>query len=223
MTTGRPFDAVIFDMDGVLVDSEPLHFESTARVLADLGVRFTAEENDRFVGWTDAAMFDALVGRHRLRVPARDLVARKIAFMLELVHERLPTMAGVPDVPRRLAATGYRLAVASSAAPALIRAVVDALELSALFVALVSSEEVPRGKPAPDVFLEAARRLAVPAARCLVVEDSRNGLLAAKAAGMACVAIACATTRHHDFSEADWRLGSLTELLAVLLTRRGGP
>jgi HAD superfamily hydrolase (TIGR01509 family) len=203
-------------MDGVLVDSEPLHYESTVRVLADIGVRFTTQENDEFVGWTDLAMFERLVARHRLSVAPEDLAARRVALMRERIALGIPVMRGVPDVPRRLAADRYRLAIASSATPVLIRAVVGALDATSFFSVLTSSEEVARGKPAPDVFLEAARRLAVSPARCLVVEDSRNGLLAAKAAGMACAAIPCATTRHHDFREADWRLQSLTELPSVL-------
>jgi len=212
----RAYDAVIFDMDGVLVDSEPLHYETTVRVLADLGVPFTARENDEFVGCTDLAMFERLVARHRLSVSPEDLAARRVALMLERVAGGMPAMPGVPDVPHRLAADGYRLAIASSATPALIRAVVRALDVASLFTVLASLEEVPRGKPAPDVFVEAARRLSVAPARCVVLEDSRNGLLAAKAAGMACAAIPCATTRHHDFREADWRLQSLTELPSVL-------
>jgi len=216
LTRGRRFDAVIFDMDGVLVDSEPLHFETTARLLADFGVRFTAQENDQFVGWTDGAMFNVLVDRHHLAVSPDDLAAQRVALMRERISQGVPRMPGVPDVLRRVAADGYRLAIASSATPALIRDVVHALAVESLFATLVSSEEVARGKPAPDVFLEAANRLAVPAARCVVVEDSRNGLLAAKAAGMACAAIPCATTRHQDFHEADWRLHSLTELPTVL-------
>jgi HAD superfamily hydrolase (TIGR01509 family) len=216
MRRERQFEAVIFDMDGVLVDSEPLHYESTVRVLADVGVPFTARENDQFVGWTDFAMFERLVARHGLSVTPEDLAARRVALMLERIDEAMPVMPGVPDVPRQLAADGYRLAIASSATPPLIRAVVRTLDVGSIFAVLTSSEEVARGKPAPDVFLEAARRLAVKPAQCVVVEDSRNGLLAAKAAGMACAAIPCATTRHHDFREADWRLQSLTELPSVL-------
>ncbi len=121
-------------------------------------------------------------------------------------------MPGVPAVPRALAARGYRLAVASSSALPVIEAVVGALQARALFGALVSGLDVPRGKPAPDIFLETARRLGVPPARCLVVEDSRNGMLAAKAAGMACAAVPCAVSRHQSFTEADWLLSSLTEL-----------
>jgi len=125
-------------------------------------------------------------------------------------------MPGVPDVPKRLFVDGYPLAVASSSEPEVIAAVIQALGLRGLFRAVVSAEEVPHGKPAPDVFLEAARRLDVAPARCLVIEDSAAGVRAAKAAGMTCVAIPCAETRHLDFSAADHRLATMTELSRLL-------
>jgi len=125
-------------------------------------------------------------------------------------------MPGIPAVPRALAARGYRLAVASSSALEVIRATVDVLGIATLFETLVSGLDVGRGKPAPDVFLETARRLGLPPRACLAVEDSRNGVLAAKAAGMACAAIPCPATRHEDFSAADYRFGALTDLLPAL-------
>jgi beta-phosphoglucomutase-like phosphatase (HAD superfamily) len=94
---------------------------------------------------------------------------------------------------------------------------VEALGLRDLFELRDSGWEVGRGKPAPDFFLETARRLALPPAACLVIEDSRNGLLAAKAAGMRCVAVPCEATLAHDFTEADHRVACLPELLPLLL------
>ena len=134
---------------------------------------------------------------------------------MRLMLDTVP-MDGVPDVPRTLHGWGYRLAVASSSALGVIRVTVETLGLVPLFEALVSGADLGRGKPAPDVFVETARRLGLPPSACLVVEDSRNGLLAAKAAGMACAAIPCPATRHEDFSEADFRLGALPELLPIL-------
>ena len=89
-------------------------------------------------------------------------------------------------------------------------------EIASVFEALVSGLDVGRGKPAPDVFVETARRLGLPPHVCLVVEDSRNGLLAATAARMACAAIPCPATRHEDFSGADFKLDALPELLPIL-------
>jgi len=101
-----------------------------------------------------------------------------------------------------LAARGLRLGLASSSGPEVIEATLTTLGIRALFEAVVSGVEVARGKPAPDVFLETAKRLGVAPGRCVVVEDSERGVRAARAAGMRCVAVPCGETRHHDFRDA---------------------
>ena len=215
------YGAVVFDMDGVLVDSEPMHVDAMREVLRPFGVEYTDRENREFFGHTDLEVFRALRARHRLPVDEQELTRRRTALLIRLTRERTVPMPGVPDVPRRLHDHGYRLAVASSSAPELIRVTVDRLDLAVELREQVSGLEVGRGKPAPDVFLEAARRLRVTPGECLVVEDSRNGLLAARAAGMACAAVPCPATRHEDFAEADIRLGALPELLPILLPSPG--
>jgi HAD superfamily hydrolase (TIGR01509 family) len=136
--------------------------------------------------------------------------------MLEQIGQGPIPMPGVPEVLERVHASGYRMALASSAELRIIDANLTALALGPLFEAVISGTQVARGKPAPDVFLAAAERLGVAPGGCLVVEDSRNGLLAAKAAGMRCAVVPCAHTRHQDFGEADHRLGALDELLPLL-------
>jgi beta-phosphoglucomutase-like phosphatase (HAD superfamily) len=111
------------------------------------------------------------------------------------------------------------MALASSAEVRLIEANLAALSIRPLFEAIVSGTQVACGKPAPDVFLAAADRLGTSPAQCLVVEDSRNGLLAAKAAGMRCAVVPCSYTRDQDFREADHRLSALPDLLALLPDR----
>jgi len=210
------FAAVVFDMDGVLVDSEPMHLDAMRELLRPYGIAYTDRENEEFFGFTDPEVFRALRARYGLEPDEHELTRRRAALLVELTRTRTVPMPGVPDVPTVLHGLGYRLAVASSSAPDVIRATVDVLGVAALFETLVSALEVGRGKPAPDVFVETARRLGVAPRRCLVVEDSRNGLRAAKAAGMACVAIPCPATRHEDFSEADFRLGALPDLVPIL-------
>jgi HAD superfamily hydrolase (TIGR01509 family) len=212
----RPFEAVLFDMDGVLVDSEPMHVEAMREVLRPLGVPYTDEDNTRYFGFTDPEVFRDLNARHGLALDERALTRRRIEVIVRLTRERDLAMDGARDVPPRIAAAGYRLALASSSAPEIIEATLDALGIRSAFDVVLSGLTVGRGKPAPDLFLETASRLRVPPAGCLVAEDSRNGLLAAKAAGMACVAIPCAATRGQDFTEADWCVTSLCDLPALL-------
>jgi HAD superfamily hydrolase (TIGR01509 family) len=210
------FDAIIFDMDGVLVDSEPLGLEAMRRVMASRGVSYTEEDNAEFLGRTTLEECRILQSRYGLEADARDLTAQYVDVLVGLIRDRPRPMPGVPAVLEQLGRAGYRMALASSASPAVIAENVRALDIARLFEAIVSGTEVARGKPAPDVFVETARRLGLPAHACLVVEDSRNGLLAAKAAGMACAVIPCDATRHQNFREADHRLRGLGDLPALL-------
>jgi beta-phosphoglucomutase family hydrolase len=212
----RRFDAVLFDMDGVLVDSEPLHNDAIRELLAGYGVSCPDEMLEEFVGTRDVDMFRELCARHALRDDPETLAARRTALTVTRIERGVPAMTGVPDVPARLAADGYPLAVASSSTPEIIEAVLRVLGIRPLFQAVVSSAGLAHGKPAPDVFLEAARTLGAAPERCVVVEDAPHGVAAAKAAGMSCIAVPCAFTRHLDFSAADWRLESLTALPHLL-------
>jgi HAD superfamily hydrolase (TIGR01509 family) len=211
------FAAVILDMDGVLVDSEPLAMEAMQQVMARHGVAYSERDNDEFVGRTTPETCRVLRSRHGLATSEDDLARQYLTARIALTWERPVRMPGVPEVLERLRVTGYRLALASSAEPEAVAATVAMLGIGPLLEAVVSGDQVARGKPAPDIFLEAARRLAVAPDRCLVVEDSRNGLLAAKAAGMACAVIPCRFTRAHDFTGADYRLDGLPALLPVLV------
>jgi HAD superfamily hydrolase (TIGR01509 family) len=209
-------EAVIFDMDGVLVDSEPFGFEALRRVMARYGLPYREEENAEFLGRTTLDSCRILRARHGLAESAETLADWYVEGMLEQIARGPSPMAGVPDVLRKIRAASYRMALASSADVRVIDANLTALGLRPLFDAVVSGTQVARGKPAPDVFLAAAERLGARPATCLVVEDSRNGLLAAKAAGMRCAVVPCAHTRHQDFGECDHRLAALPDLLALL-------
>jgi HAD superfamily hydrolase (TIGR01509 family) len=206
------FEAIIFDMDGVLVDSEPLGMEAMREVMARHGIAYTEADNEDFLGRTTLEECRILRERHGLAPSAEELTRMYVDLLVGLISERPRPMPGVPGVLSRLRPMAHRMALASSADPLVIATNVKALDLSRFFDAVVSGTEVRRGKPAPDVFLETARRLDVSPRGCLVIEDSRNGLLAAKAAGMTCAVIPCGATRHQDFREADHRLTSLLEL-----------
>lgn len=213
--------AVILDLDGVLVDSEPLHLRATQAVLGPRGRSFTERDHRSFFGATDAEVLRVLRILLDLDVPSEALVARRRAHLRTLLPTARPR-PGVPEVVHRLADRGFRLGLTSVSPRTAVTATLEATRLAAAFDAIVTVEDVERGAPWPDAFLLAARRLGTQPARCLAVEDSRNGVLAARAAGMPVAAIPCPATSDEDFSLADLVLPSLEGLLKVWEDRPAG-
>ena len=180
--------AVIFDLDGVLVDSESAWGEIRERFTKREGGSWRREAVREMQGMSSTEWSRYM--RDRLEVPLapEDISSRVADEVAGLYRERLPLLPGAIQAVRSLAAR-WPLAVASSANRGLIDLVVELAGLEDSFRATVSSEEVGRGKPAPDVYLEAARRLGVDPAECVAVEDSTNGIRSAHEAGMAVIAI----------------------------------
>jgi HAD superfamily hydrolase (TIGR01509 family) len=212
----RMIAAIIFDMDGVLMDSEPLHLRATQFALGDRARSYTERDNQAFFGATDSEMFRVLRILFDLDVSTEELVRRKQEHLVSLIRAEGHGLPGVPHILLGLREAGLRLGLVSASARPVIGAVLETVGLSGAFETVVSGDEVARGKPAPDGYLMAARRLAVDPEACFVVEDTRNGVLAAKAAGMTVVAVPNPATSHEDFSPADLVLPSLDTLPKVL-------
>jgi HAD superfamily hydrolase (TIGR01509 family) len=217
VSSGARVDAVVFDMDGVLADSEPLHQGVIRSLLAEYGVDWDVTRGDPTVGLRSLDGFALICARYPLPRDPQQLDVLYTGRVLPVLRERLVPLPGVPEVPRALARRGLRLAVGSSSGPEIVETTLTTLGVRALFEAVVSGVDVAHGKPAPDIFLEAAKRLGVTPAACVVIEDSERGVRAARAAGMRCVAIPCGETRHHDFSEATLVLPDLPALLSCPL------
>ncbi|KRV48261.1 hydrolase [Wenjunlia vitaminophila] len=182
--------AVIFDLDGTLVDSEPNYFEATRQVLAAHGVHgFTWERHTDFIGIGTRETLDALRAEHGLGTPVDVLLAEKNDCYLRLARRSTRVFPGMRTLVELLHGAGHRLAVASGSSPTTIDLVLGTTGLGPWIPCRVSAEEVERGKPAPDVFLEAARRLGVAPRECVVVEDAPPGARAAHRAGMRCLAV----------------------------------
>jgi beta-phosphoglucomutase-like phosphatase (HAD superfamily) len=182
-------DAVLFDLDGVLVDTEPWWHEVRVAWAAERG-RPWREEDSRLCMGRNSREWSEIM-RERLgaaETPFAIEQAIVAALVARYASEPVPLVADAPAAAARIAAR-VPVAIASSAHPAVIRAAIGAAGLASVFSTIVSSDDVPRGKPAPDVYLEAARRLGIAPARCLVIEDSRNGVLAGRAAGMRVVLV----------------------------------
>jgi HAD superfamily hydrolase (TIGR01509 family) len=181
-------EAVVFDLDGVIVDSEHLWDEVREELAHERGGRWHERAQADMMGMSSPEWSRYMHDVIGLAESPAEIDDEVVARMLDRYAVRLPLIDGAVDAVLRVAGS-YRLALASSSNRRIIDAVLDAAGLTSSFEATVSSEEVGRGKPAPDVFLEAARRLDLPSDRCAAVEDSGNGIRAAKAAGMRVIAI----------------------------------
>jgi HAD superfamily hydrolase (TIGR01509 family) len=181
-------EAVVFDMDGVLIDSEPVWERVRRGFVAEHGGHWAADAQDRMMGMSTGEWSAYLSADLGTGLPPQRVAEQVVAAMTAQYQAHLPLLPGAVDAVRALAAR-WPLAVASSAPRTLIDAVLDASGLRPAFAAAVSSEEVPRGKPAPDVYLEATARLGIAPAACAAVEDSSNGLRSAAAAGLAVIAV----------------------------------
>lgn len=181
-------EAVIFDLDGVLVDSEHVWDEVREELARERGGRWHERAQADMMGMSSTEWSRYMHEVIGLSDPPEEINAEVVRRMQARYAEELPLVDGAVDAVRRLAAV-FRLGLASSSNRPLIDAVLTSAGLAELFEVTVSSEEVQRGKPAPDVYLEAARRLGVAPKSCAAVEDSANGLRSARAAGMRVIAI----------------------------------
>lgn len=196
---------VLCDMDGTLVDSEPLYFRLNLAFLARHGVRVDAADFARYVGASARAMWAELKARHDLPQSIDELMARERRDFAAALADgpALPPLPGVADLLAALRARGLPLGIASSSPRANVELVLRRSDLAPFFKALTTGEDVARGKPAPDIFLLGAQRLGVAPAATLVIEDSRNGTLGARAAGMTVVGLRNPHSGEQDLAAAD--------------------
>ncbi|HWH04888.1 MAG TPA: HAD family phosphatase [Gaiellaceae bacterium] len=181
-------EAVVFDMDGVIVDSEQVWDDVREALVRERGGRWHERAQADMMGMSSVEWSAYMHERLGLAEPPAEINDEVVRRMLDRYRADLPLLPGAVEAVERLAAR-WPLAVASSSNRPLIEAVLEAAGISSRFATTVSSEEVQRGKPSPDVYLEAARRLGIAPARCAAIEDSANGLRAAHAAGMRVLAL----------------------------------
>jgi HAD superfamily hydrolase (TIGR01509 family) len=206
-------EAVVFDLDGVIIDTEEVWEDVRRQYVAGFGKEFLPDSQSRMMGmstseWTTHLSQDVGVPRTPAQVGS-DVLGR----MAERYRAELPLIPGSVDAVRRMAAR-YPVALASSSARVLIDQVLDTAGLTGTFRVTLSTEEVPRGKPAPDVYLEATRQLGFDPAVCAAVEDSSNGLRAAAAAGLTviCVPHGVYPPAADALATASWVITGLDEL-----------
>lgn len=202
-------EAVLFDLDGLMVDSEPHALATWQAVLARRGAQLDQATTDAILGLRLIETSTMLVEHFGLDDDPQTLGEEKSLLQIERLDGNVAAMPGLFELLAALDARGVKRAVASSGVRPYVDAVLRSIGVAERFAVVVTADDVRRGKPAPDVFLRAAERLQVEPPSCLVLEDAPNGIVAAKAAGMRCVAVPNAFTRALDLTVADHILSSL--------------
>ena len=214
----HPLHAVLFDLDGTLVDSESLHMESANRMLKRLARPLSQEEFAPYIGWCEETFWADLKARFDLPGSPGELAELRTAEYLRILHSaRIEPLPGVRQLLDHLVERGLPRAVASSSPRNQIDASLRSAGLHSYFTVRVSGhEDVARGKPAPDVYLAAAAALGVEPEHCLAIEDSPTGVAAARAAGAYVIAVPCPSHPAEDLSGAHRRLGTVNEIVPLI-------
>lgn len=206
--------AVIFDMDGVLVDSEPIHIQTEKRMFRKMNLDISDEEHAGYMGTATDVMWKQIIGKRNLPLDIAEITELTIKEGLPYFYslEKIDPMPGLIDLLEKLKSKNIPMAVASSSDPETIRIILEKSGLRKYFLHTVSSSEVGKSKPEPDVFLHAAKLLGVEPENCVVFEDSKNGIEASKAAGIYCIAYCGANSGEQNKILADMQINHYDEM-----------
>ncbi|HNP32468.1 MAG TPA: HAD family hydrolase [Flavobacterium sp.] len=205
---------VIFDMDGVIVDTEPVHKYAYHVHFKQLGIDVTPELYASFTGNSTKNIFERLKAQFNLADDVMTLVETKRNLFNDAFDskEDLYLLDGVEDLIKDLQSNGMQLVLASSSATVTINRIFNRFGLHKYFTHIVSGEDFPKSKPHPAIFLKAAELAQTPVENCIVIEDSTNGILAAKAAGIYCIGYDSFHSKMQDYSKADMVINNFQEL-----------
>ncbi|QIE58799.1 HAD-IA family hydrolase [Rasiella rasia] len=206
--------AVLFDMDGVIVDTEPLHRKAYFMMFNDMNINVTETMYTGFTGQSTINICKQLVHHFGLTVPAETLVAVKRKHFKQLfdTDTSLQLLDGVLDLIKDYHQNGLTLVLASSASMPNINRIFDRFDLNHYFVGKISGADLKASKPHPEIFIKAAEMAGQPREHCMVIEDATNGVKAAKAAGIYCVAYDSKHSTEQDYSLADKVVRSFEEI-----------
>lgn len=208
--------AVIFDLDGVILDSEPWQKEAFDLTMKPFGISFSEREFSKLIGIRSIDNFKNIRKKYRLPFSAEKLTRIKSGHYQKILKKKIRPRRGLLPLLRRLKKKNYMLAVASGSARSDVQLCLKLLKIRRFFSAVLTGDDVKRGKPDPALFLKAARALGISPAECAVIEDSQNGVEAAQRAGMFCIALPTTLTGTHDITGAGRIIKNLSEAIAVI-------
>jgi HAD superfamily hydrolase (TIGR01509 family) len=212
--------SVIFDMDGLMADTEPLYSEAAIIIAKRRGKEFTLSIKQEMMGRVGTESMRIFKERLGLSESVEELLTERAEIYDKiLTEERIRPMPGLFNLLDLLSELNLPLAVASSSKRRWIERILSSLNIKKRFCVIVSAEDVVNGKPDPEIYLKTAKRLGIPIDRCLVLEDAPSGLIAAKRAGAKCIIVRNQFTRDLDFSEADIVVDSLLAIEREMLRR----
>jgi HAD superfamily hydrolase (TIGR01509 family) len=214
----QTFRAIIFDLDGVLADSEPWWNKIDAKMLAEYGVAYHGECHQNVLGVSYSIAIEFYKKKFGISAPTEELMRRRGEIATEFFADRVGLFPNAKRVLEDLREKKLRLAVATSSVAASARPFLDRHQLTQFFEVIVTGDEIERGKPEPDIYLRTAEKLGIPANQCLVIEDSLSGIAAAKAANMRVAAIPdrrFVDPRDYE-KESDYLLNELSEIPALV-------
>ncbi len=211
----KKIKAVIFDMDGIIVDSEPWQMIAMRHAVAPFNITLTDEELSEFIGIRTTESFLVLKERHNIPISVEELTEIKDKHYKKILMQEIQPRENLLDLIKYLN-NKYRLALASSSTEEEVDNILHLLNLIKYFAVIVTGDDVTNGKPDPEIFLKTADKLKIPCEDCAVIEDSRNGINAARKTGMMSIAVPTKDTLAHDFSNADYVFGDLIEIKKIL-------
>lgn len=205
--------ALIFDMDGVIIDSEPIHFESDRITMREYGIEISDDVLIRYVGVTNPAMWAELKELYNLDSSIDELLEKQLKHKFDLFGTRkLKAIDGIFELVNLLKEKGIKIGLASSSPRVFIELILKNLEIIDFFDVIVSGDDVLKSKPEPDIFLRASKLLGVEPKDCMVIEDSEHGVKAAKSAGMKCIGYINVNSGNMDLSYADLQVTSIRDI-----------
>lgn len=210
--------ALILDMDGVIIDSEPTHFRVERALLEELGGQISDEEQEEFVGTTDYHMWSTFKKEFNIPLSVEEMMDMK----KERFFKEIPSISLVEnfeDMVSSFKKEGYKIALASSNNRKAVETVIDQFRLNRYLDFYISGNDVENSKPDPEIFLKAAKALDVKAENCIVVEDAKSGTIAAKRAKMFCIGYRNPNSGNQDLSAADLVVNSLDEITRKVLNK----